>query len=168
MTVNGIPQHRWTIHCIHRHLSFYKYFGLMMACIGRNKSPLFKLIKHKIVVFDKVHISFHFNIILKKHNGMSSTQNKKLRKRNRIYLSSVWHVCSTWHNDLYIVVCRSCPFPWVTQLSTLPLTNAHSVMDELLQEFDVKLYKIFFIPVRSIISATAISFLYSKNKQNET
>jgi len=24
------------IHCVHRHLSFYKYFGLMMACIGRN------------------------------------------------------------------------------------------------------------------------------------
>ena len=29
---------KWSkvIHCIHRHLSFYKYFGLMMACIGQN------------------------------------------------------------------------------------------------------------------------------------
>jgi len=24
------------IHCIHQHLSFYKYFGLMMTCVGRN------------------------------------------------------------------------------------------------------------------------------------
>ena len=45
----------------------------MMACIGRNKSPLFKLIKYKVVVFDEVYILFHFNIILK-HNGMSSTK----------------------------------------------------------------------------------------------
>ena len=36
-TVNGIPWHWRTIHCIHRNLSFfYKYFVLMMACIGRN------------------------------------------------------------------------------------------------------------------------------------
>ena len=55
------------------HLSFCKYFGLMMACIGRKLSPLFKLIKYKIVVLDEVHILFHLNIILK-HNGMSSTK----------------------------------------------------------------------------------------------
>jgi hypothetical protein len=47
--------------------------GLLMACIGRNQSPLFKLTKHKTVVFDELHILFHFNIILK-HNGMSSTE----------------------------------------------------------------------------------------------
>jgi hypothetical protein len=40
-TVDGIPWHWRTIHCIHRQLSFYKYFGLMMACLGRNESPLF-------------------------------------------------------------------------------------------------------------------------------
>ena len=62
--VNGIPWHWRTIHCIHRHLSFYKYFGLMMACIDRSKSPLFKLINYKIVVFDEVYILFHFNITL--------------------------------------------------------------------------------------------------------
>jgi hypothetical protein len=45
----------------------------MMACVGRNQSPLFKLIKYKIVVFDEIYILFHFNIILK-HNGMSSTK----------------------------------------------------------------------------------------------
>ena len=50
-----------------------KYFGLMMACIGRNQSPLFKVIKRKIVAFHEVYILFHFNIILK-HNGMSSTK----------------------------------------------------------------------------------------------
>ena len=54
-------------------ITIIKYFGLMMACIGRNYSPLFKLIKHKIVVFDDVYILFHFFIILK-HNGMSSTK----------------------------------------------------------------------------------------------
>ena len=32
-----------------------------------------KLINYKIVMFHKVHILFHFNIILK-HNGMSSTK----------------------------------------------------------------------------------------------
>ena len=47
----------------------------MMACIYRNWSPLFKLINHKIVVFDEVHILFHFNIILQ-HTGMSSTKIK--------------------------------------------------------------------------------------------
>jgi len=46
---------------IHRHLGFYKYFGLMMVCIGRNLSPLFKSIKYKIIVFDDVHISSYFN-----------------------------------------------------------------------------------------------------------
>jgi hypothetical protein len=45
----------------------------MTAFIGRNWSSLFKLIKHRIVVFDKVYILFHFNIILK-HKGMSSTK----------------------------------------------------------------------------------------------
>jgi hypothetical protein len=45
----------------------------MMACISQNKSPLFKLIKYKIVVFDEVCILFHFNIILK-YNGMSSSK----------------------------------------------------------------------------------------------
>ena len=35
----------------------------MMACIGRNWSPLFKLIKYKIVVFDEMYILFRFNII---------------------------------------------------------------------------------------------------------
>jgi hypothetical protein len=33
----------------------------MIACLGRNQSP--KLIKYKIVVFDK-YILFHFNVIL--------------------------------------------------------------------------------------------------------
>jgi len=47
----------------------------MMACIGRNWSPLFKLVKYKRVVFDEVYILFHFNIILK-HNGVSSTKKK--------------------------------------------------------------------------------------------
>jgi hypothetical protein len=37
----------------------------MMACIGRNYLPLFKLIKYNIVVFHEVYILFHFNIILK-------------------------------------------------------------------------------------------------------
>ena len=35
-----------------------------MAWIGRNQTPLFTLIKYKIVVFDEVYILFHFNIIL--------------------------------------------------------------------------------------------------------
>jgi hypothetical protein len=35
----------------------------MMACIGRNLSPLFKLTKYKIVAFDEVYILFYFNII---------------------------------------------------------------------------------------------------------
>ena len=70
-TLNGIPWHWPTVHYIHRHLRFYQYFGLVMACIGRNWSPLFKLIKYKIVVFDEVYILFHFNIILQR-NGMSS------------------------------------------------------------------------------------------------
>jgi hypothetical protein len=51
----------------------FKYFSLMMTCIDRNYSPLFKLIKQKIVVFDEVHILFHINITLK-HNGISSTR----------------------------------------------------------------------------------------------
>ena len=33
--LNGILGHLRTIHCIKRHLNFYKYLGLMMACIGR-------------------------------------------------------------------------------------------------------------------------------------
>jgi hypothetical protein len=41
---------------------FYKYFGLMLACLGRNLSP--NLIKYKLLVFDEIHILFHFNIIL--------------------------------------------------------------------------------------------------------
>jgi len=45
----------------------------MMVCIGRNQSPLFKLIKYKIFVSDKVYTLFHFNIILKP-NGMYSTK----------------------------------------------------------------------------------------------
>jgi len=35
----------------------------MTACVGRNWSPLFKLIKYKIVVFDEVYILFHFNVL---------------------------------------------------------------------------------------------------------
>jgi len=54
-------------------ITIIKYFGMMMACIGRNLSPSFKLMKNEIVVFDEVYILFHFNIILK-HNGMSSTK----------------------------------------------------------------------------------------------
>ena len=54
-------------------MPYYKCFGLMMACIYRNQSPLFKLLNYKTVVFDEVYILFHFNIILK-HNGMSSTK----------------------------------------------------------------------------------------------
>jgi hypothetical protein len=34
----------------------------MLACIGRNLSPLFKLIKYKIVVFEEVYVLSHFNI----------------------------------------------------------------------------------------------------------
>jgi hypothetical protein len=45
----------------------------MVACIGRIYSPIFKLIKYKIDVFNEVYILFHFNIIFK-HNGMSSTK----------------------------------------------------------------------------------------------
>ena len=45
----------------------------MMAFIGRNLSPLFKVIKSEIVMFDEVYILFHFNIILE-HNGMPSTE----------------------------------------------------------------------------------------------
>ena len=47
----------------------------MVACIGWNQSRLFKLMLHKIVVFNKMYILFHFNIKLK-HNGMSSTKIK--------------------------------------------------------------------------------------------
>jgi hypothetical protein len=36
-------------------------------------SPLFKLMKYNIAVFDEVCFLFHFNIILK-HNEMSSTK----------------------------------------------------------------------------------------------
>jgi hypothetical protein len=32
-TVNGSPWHWRTIYCIHRHLTCYKYFGLLMACL---------------------------------------------------------------------------------------------------------------------------------------
>jgi len=60
----------------------------MVACIGRNYSPLFKLITHNIFVFDEVYILFHFNIILK-HNGMSFT------KINR--LGSQVHICILVH-----------------------------------------------------------------------
>jgi hypothetical protein len=35
----------------------------MMTCIGRDFSSLFKLVQHKIVVFDEVYILFHFNNI---------------------------------------------------------------------------------------------------------
>jgi hypothetical protein len=49
------------------------YAGHHQACIGRNLSPLFQLIKHKLLLFDKVYILFHFNIILK-HNGVSSAK----------------------------------------------------------------------------------------------
>ena len=38
----------------------YKYFGLMMTCVGRKVPTLSKLIKHKIVVFEEVYILFHF------------------------------------------------------------------------------------------------------------
>jgi len=48
-------------------------YTVMMPCLGRNYSPLYKLIKYKIVVFDEVYILFHFNITLK-HDGMSSTK----------------------------------------------------------------------------------------------
>ena len=34
----------------------------MTACICRNWSPLFKLIKYKLFVFDEVYI-FHFNVL---------------------------------------------------------------------------------------------------------
>jgi len=34
----------------------------MMALLGRNYLPLFKLIKYKIVVFDEIYILFHFNV----------------------------------------------------------------------------------------------------------
>jgi hypothetical protein len=40
----------------------------MMACIGRNYSPLFTLIKHNTIVFDEVYILFQFNIM--QVNGM--------------------------------------------------------------------------------------------------
>jgi len=46
----------------HRHLRFYKYFDTMMACLGRNWSPLFELINYKAVFFDEVYILFNFNI----------------------------------------------------------------------------------------------------------
>ena len=59
--LNGISWQRPIIHCIERHLSCYKNFGLMMACIGRNWSPLFKILKYKIVVFEEVCILLHFN-----------------------------------------------------------------------------------------------------------
>jgi hypothetical protein len=65
----------------------------MMACIGRKRLQLFKLIKYKIVVFHEVYILFIFNIILK-HNGMSSTKNMKesiLGTLFKIHLS--WHLC---------------------------------------------------------------------------
>jgi hypothetical protein len=42
-------------------LKFYKYFGLMMACLGLNYSPIFKLIKYNTVVFDEVYILLYFN-----------------------------------------------------------------------------------------------------------
>jgi len=51
----------------------YTMYTVMMPCLGRNYSPLYKLIKYKIVVFDEVYILFHFNITLK-HDGMSSTK----------------------------------------------------------------------------------------------
>jgi len=43
--------------------------------VNQYKKPVFKLIKCKILVFDEVHILFHFNIILK-HNGVSSTKKR--------------------------------------------------------------------------------------------
>ena len=36
----------------------------MMAYLGRNLSPIFKLIEYKVVVFDEMYILFLFNIIL--------------------------------------------------------------------------------------------------------
>jgi len=36
----------------------------MMACLCRNYSPIFKLIKYKIVVFDEVYNLFRFIITL--------------------------------------------------------------------------------------------------------
>jgi len=46
----------------------------MMACIGRNKLLLFKLLENKIVAFEElyIYIYIHFNILLK-HNGMPHT-----------------------------------------------------------------------------------------------
>jgi hypothetical protein len=43
--------------------------------VNQYKKPLFKLIKHKIVVFDEVYSLFHFNIILK-HNRISPNKNR--------------------------------------------------------------------------------------------
>lgn len=62
----------------------------------------------------------------------------------------------------------SCSSPCIKQLSTFPLTYAHSSIDALLQECYVKLLSKFFVPVRSIIKARDISFLYSKYKQKKT
>ena len=56
-------------------ITIIKYFGMMMACIGRNLSPSFKLMKNEIVVFDEVYILFHFNIygkiyiLMKRHDS---------------------------------------------------------------------------------------------------
>ena len=63
----------------------------MMACIGRNWSPLFKLVKYKRVVFDEVYILFHFNIILK-HNGVSSTKKKRPNCTASHYTHSRMHM----------------------------------------------------------------------------
>ena len=62
-------------------LSKIIYFGLMMACVGRKKSRLFKLLKYKIVVFDEVCILYHFNIILNS-TGCPLLKKKKKRKQN--------------------------------------------------------------------------------------
>jgi hypothetical protein len=43
----------------------------MMVSLGRNSSPIFKLINYEL--FDEVHIFFHFNII-PKHSGVPYTK----------------------------------------------------------------------------------------------
>jgi hypothetical protein len=79
--------------CINWRLSFHKYFGLMIACLGRNYSP--NLTKYKIVVFDEVYILFHFNKKKIPHGydctKLEATQSNRTNFVLKTIPSSVWN-----------------------------------------------------------------------------
>ena len=97
MIVNGTPWYWQTIYCVNWHLSFYEYFGLMMACLGWRYSPVFKLINYEIVVFGEVNILFHFNVKLNT-TGCPLLKKKRIRYHDNTSMTRgcrnpTWFLC---------------------------------------------------------------------------